>query len=415
MTARVEVFGRFSGRMPDTTRLLAVLALGAVALEQIVGTLAALGFLASGMMFLALKPRDAVLDLADFRYLLVVPAFCALSMLWSDVPSATLRAGIQLMATFVIAILMARRLPPSHFLVALVFVLGCVVALSVTTGTYRSDTGALIGYFASKNAMGAASAILAVLATGLIGLRGGPAGMRGAAALAALLGIGGVVLAQSMGALAAMALGLSAYPALWVLRRIGLHLQVAATAGFVLLLALSVVLFIANIDAVAALLLDLTGKDITLTGRTVLWGVALDQIAARPLLGGGYQAFWVHGNPVAEDMWRMFGIESRSGFHFHNLFLSNAVETGILGVALQVVLLARLSWLALVVALRTRDYRSTTFLAVTVMSVAVTPLEVPAFFPFNLQTLIVVVSFVYLRDAAAALAASDSEDIIGRR
>ena len=41
----------------------------------------------------------------------------------------------------------------------------------------------------------------------------------------------------------------------------------------------------------ACLFLDLTGKDITLTGRTDLWTVALVQISERPLLGVGFQAF----------------------------------------------------------------------------------------------------------------------------
>ena len=80
-----------------------------------------------------------------------------------------------------------------------------------------------------------------------------------------------------------------------------------------------------------------TGKDVTLTGRTDLWAVAFQEIAERPVLGTGFQAFWVQGNPLAEELWAMFGIDSRSGFHFHNTLLSNAVEIGIVGVALQAV------------------------------------------------------------------------------
>ena len=81
--------------------------------------------------------------------------------------------------------------------------------------------------------------------------------------------------------------------------------------------------------------LDATGKDVTLTGRTDLWAVAFQEIAERPLLGVGFQAFWVHGNPLAEQLWAQFGISGRGGFHFHNTLISNTVEIGLLGAALQ--------------------------------------------------------------------------------
>jgi sorbitol-specific phosphotransferase system component IIBC len=50
------------------------------------------------------------------------------------------------------------------------------------------------------------------------------------------MGVAGVVLAQSIGALVAMAIGLGAYPLLAVLRRLSLRLQAAASVAVVLLL-----------------------------------------------------------------------------------------------------------------------------------------------------------------------------------
>ncbi|HET6216259.1 MAG TPA: O-antigen ligase family protein, partial [Acidobacteriaceae bacterium] len=40
-------------------------------------------------------------------------------------------------------------------------------------------------------------------------------------------------------------------------------------------------------------LFTLLGKDVTLTGRTGIWSAVLDSISKRPLLGYGYQAFWL--------------------------------------------------------------------------------------------------------------------------
>jgi exopolysaccharide production protein ExoQ len=415
MTPATAQFGRFSGHIPDLAPVCAGAALVALAVEPIVGTLAALAFLACGLFPISLRPDMAGRDLLAFRWLLLLPAVCMASVLWSEAPGASLRAGVQLFLTFVIAILVARRLSPGALLSGLILVLAAIVALSVATGSYRSDTGALTGYFASKNAMGAASALLAVAAAGQVGRPGRRGSYRAGGALALLLGAGGVVLSQSMGALVAMSIGLCTYPVLSVLRRLSLRLQVVVCIACVSLAGFVIVLLIANIDAVSAAILAATGKDITLTGRTDLWRVGLEQIAERPWLGQGYQAFWQPGNPEAEHLWRAFGIESRTGFHFHNLYLSNAVEIGIPGAALQAVFLVVLGLSTLRLALGSVDYRAATLLAMTVMVLAMTPLEVPAFFPFNLQTFILVATMVYARDGLAALRGASAVGIGGRR
>ncbi len=410
MSTATAQFGRFSGRLPDVMHLCAAMALLALVLEPIVGTLAALTFLLAGMALLMLRPAEAALHLLAFRWVLIIPLFCMASFLWSVAPAASLRSGIQLILTFAFAILVARRCPPGRFLKVLVGALTLIVALSITTGSYRNDTGALTGYFASKNAMGAASALLAVAAAGLIATA-----WRWGAVVAALIGLAGVVLAQSMGALVATGIGLASYPLLAILRRFSLRLQVAISIACFLSFGLMITLLVANLDAVSALVLDLTGKDITLTGRTDLWSVALAQISERPWLGLGYQGFWRIGNPEAEALWRMFGIESRSGFHFHNLYLSNAVEIGLLGAAMQTVLLLWLGGASLRLALGVRDYRAATFFALTLMVLAITPLEVPAFFAFNLQTFLLVATVVYIRDGLAALRGASGSTKLGRR
>jgi exopolysaccharide production protein ExoQ len=402
MTMETAQFGRFSGRMPDIPRLFSAVALAALAVEPILGTLAALAFLMSGMVLLALRPAEAILDLWAFRWLMVLPLFCLVSVLWSDAPGASLRSGLQLTLTCAFAILVARRLPPGRFLIVVTGVLAAIVALGIVAGSYRSDTGALTGHFASKNAMGMAAALLAVAAAGQVGRAGAGVPMRAGAVVALSLGVGGVVLAQSMGALVAMAIGLSTYPVLAILRRLSLRLQVVASVGCVLMAGFLIVVLIANLDAVAAMILSATGKDITLTGRTDLWRTALDEIANRPWLGHGYQAFWRIGNPEAEHLWRAFGIDTRSGFHFHNLYLSNAVEIGLIGAGIQVMVLASLGVMALRLALVSTDHRAASILALTVMALSITPLEVPAFFPFHLQSFVLVASLVYARDGLAA-------------
>ncbi|MGI4944111.1 MAG: O-antigen ligase family protein, partial [Janthinobacterium lividum] len=76
------------------------------------------------------------------------------------------------------------------------------------------------------------------------------------------------------------------------------------------------------------------GKDPSLTGRTYLWERAAQYIAERPVFGLGYQAFWVQGHVEAEGLWRYAQIDTRAGFHFHNVYYETAVELGLVGVVL---------------------------------------------------------------------------------
>jgi exopolysaccharide production protein ExoQ len=86
-------------------------------------------------------------------------------------------------------------------------------------------------------------------------------------------------------------------------------------------------------------ILGIFGKDSTLTGRTYLWQQGMETAAENPILGIGYQGFWVQGFAKAESLWDYFGIAGRSGFHFHNTYIETMVETGIVGTVLLVLTL----------------------------------------------------------------------------
>jgi exopolysaccharide production protein ExoQ len=111
---------------------------------------------------------------------------------------------------------------------------------------------------------------------------------------------------------------------------------------------------------------------------------------------------WVPGNPVAEMLWRDFGVENRTGFHFHNAYISNAVEIGLIGAGLQALLIA--GGLVGSIAWVLRDYRAETLFVALFMvrQVVLSMAEVPFFFQFDVTTILTVVALVYVRRAAAA-------------
>ena len=73
--------------------------------------------------------------------------------------------------------------------------------------------------------------------------------------------------------------------------------------------------------------LGFLGRDPTLTSRTVVWDFAIQMIEARPLLGYGYGVFW----------------DSYGGLlkvsHAHNGYISAALDVGLCGAILLVLLI----------------------------------------------------------------------------
>jgi exopolysaccharide production protein ExoQ len=89
------------------------------------------------------------------------------------------------------------------------------------------------------------------------------------------------------------------------------------------------------------LLLGAFDKDTTLTGRTYLWAQGWLASQQAPIIGVGYQAYWVQGFPEPERLWEEFYITARAGFHFHNTYIETLVELGAIGTVLITFVLVR--------------------------------------------------------------------------
>lgn len=85
-----------------------------------------------------------------------------------------------------------------------------------------------------------------------------------------------------------------------------------------------IVLIIENTETIVQLL----GRDLTLTGRTGIWSVVLSKIAQHPWFGYGYKGFWRGMNGESIDVWYETLFMAP---HSHNGFLDLLVELGIVG------------------------------------------------------------------------------------
>lgn len=378
---------------------LAVMALTGLVFVPALGAPGALLFLAGGVALAGLRP-GLMLTLALRSWPAVLLAlYCIVSVTWSREPAVSLRFGLQLAATVVAALAICGRLSPRAFAETIFWLLGLSMVASVAFGEVRADIGAWIGIYGSKNAFAGAAASFTAVSFALALSRQRGLTARLAAVVGTVLGLGLVVLSQSVGALALLLPTLLAMLLVMAVPRLGpvTTLFLAAFCGLALvLLGLAVS---AHFRPLMDLMLETTGKDLTLTGRTDLWDIAADLIAQRPLLGVGFQAFWVPGHADAEALWLMFGIEGRSGFNFHNMYISNAVEIGLFGVLIQCIVLFGAGVQTARWAVRTGEAVPALFFALTLMVILSSVIEVPLFFQFSLRTVLVLAAWAYANAA----------------
>lgn len=379
------------------TAVLTLLALIALQLTPLLGSPGALGFLLAGGWLILRQPRQALAEVQHAAWLIALAGWALLSVVWSDYPMATLRYGVLLLFTFAVGIAMASRLAPLTFLKAVCAAYAFAGAASLAIGRDRPDGMGFLGIFNSKNAMSGAASILLLAALAIVLDRSLPRGLRlmalGATAMAGVL----LVRSQSMGAFLAAAAGVAVLLALPVLARIGARGRFVGMLLGLLLFILAAGAILANLAPLSAWFTETSGKDLTLTGRTDLWAVALQEIARRPLTGTGYQAFWVAGQPLAESLWQQFGISTRIGFHFHNVLLSNAVEIGLPAAVAQMAAVIWAYGVVLIWAVRVPRAETMFLAALLTRQMLLSLSEVTFFIQFDLPSILTVAAIVYAR------------------
>ncbi|MEL6594459.1 MAG: O-antigen ligase [Pseudomonadota bacterium] len=302
------------------------------------GPISILAFYGCWLLPFIIAPRVVLGRPGPVVLLLVIPIFFTLSMVWSDAAGTTLRAAIQYGIT-IFAGLVAARITSVGNLALGGTIGGAIVLLySAANGGYSYDyidgDFAFNGAFSSKNQLGYFATLAILFSLSLVFIfRSHRAVHPFALATAAL---GAVLLWMSDSATSL----LSAIAAFAAITFMGIVLNLAPAlrrAIVFLVIGGTVVLGFASLRLGAFnALLGAFGRDTSLTGRTYLWSEAIVFGADRPILGLGYNAFWVHGRPAAEQLWQDFYITARTGFHFHNLLIETYVGLGLVGLALVV-------------------------------------------------------------------------------
>jgi len=264
-----------------------------------------------------------------------------ISAAWSEDPLVTVRRAIGLMGTTAVAYYAVACLDLDEFVDAFATVVGIVAVASALIIAFLPEAGlmqeeyagAWRGLFAHKNTFGLFLAIgtMTVLIQS-VRLRGWKRLVSAGVALLCLVELAGSQSVTSILIAAAIAALIVA------VRFAGLgRWQSRTVIACVLAGIIAIPLFVlANADALDGAVLF--GRNLTLTGRTAIWPFVLQAIAARPVLGYGYDVFWADGGPYLQYLPAAVGWRP---YHSHNGYLELALDLGIVGVSILAVALVR--------------------------------------------------------------------------
>ncbi|MDR7145328.1 O-antigen ligase [Rhizobium sp. BE258] len=307
-----------------------------IAYAPLFGPIFILGFYALWFPLLFIGAKRIIGDPRPYYWILPFSLFACISAAWSPVAGLTIRGGLQYLTTIVCALIAARVVSVRALTIGLCIGSCAVLIYSLLFGQFSYDpldgVYSFIGAFGSKNQLGIFASLAVLSAFGvLFAIKAGRI-LRAMALASGAFGTFSLYAAQSATSTITIAAAIGATTGALLLAKFSpRHRTVFFTTAVP---AALVSVIIAMTSGLYGAILGVFGKDTTLTGRTYLWQRGFEIAHEQPILGIGYQGFWVQGFSRPEVLWQQFYITSRTGFHFHNTYIETMVELGYVGLFL---------------------------------------------------------------------------------
>jgi O-antigen ligase len=315
----IQVIGFFSG-LADTSNLdAAEKDLEGNAVNQICGLITLLVPL---FFFIRNKVFLSKSFYRNNAFLLVFMLCLAVSISWSHDPMLSFKRFVALISV----VFFAGFIAYNYSLEKIAFMLGCLIGAAALFGLIlalvRPDVafiyggvreGAFKGIFPDKNAGARINAIAILLLLPMI-RQGNPR-----AIICSLFSLIAIALAQSATATALIIAGTVSYWYFLTLIRLHINRSWPAFLGTTIVYLLICFFLYGNYT----LLLELTGRDPSLTDRTLIWDLLTPLIDAEFLKGYGFGAFW--SSPSAEVFISRWGYIGNA----HNGYIETLLNGGI--------------------------------------------------------------------------------------
>lgn len=352
---------------------------------------------ALSLLWFLRNPRLMSHLLAQNWAIMVLPLFAVLSTVWSASPATTMLNAVQMLFTTIISLRIVETLTARQIMLAMMLALGIATVASVlnlATGflpPVREVNGAFLGIFSQKNNLAKAVFWFAFAAMAVSLLDRRP-----------MLGIICTALTFPLTIIALSKTGQIGYAfillllVLAVLRRLPVESRILLPVLFGLTVAGLAIAYIATGGALISDFLILMGKNPTLTGRTVIWGLGISVWQDNILVGIGLNSFWT--SPVYADAVAFISSNVDDGLHgFHNVYVEFLVAFGIIGAGYLIALMAQ-AWVRLL-----RAYLTTRSLEVAIWLTILTALIVFGGFedsfskPRSSHFMLAIMAFSYAR------------------
>jgi exopolysaccharide production protein ExoQ len=335
---------------PVATRAVATNSAGGVAVERLSKLL-----IFSICLIFVVQRWPSVRGLS--RHMKLVTSFPILALLLcpvSQMPTRTISSSILLLGGILLLYYIMSRYSFDQVL-ELLLVLGTVaiaasVVFAIALPQYGLDlmgghTTAWKGIFSAKNYLGSMGLFFLTVA---VSYRGSTSFLRSIRISQIVLCLAAIAFSR-----AATAYMLTAVYVVYLVVTKALH-RLRKKDYFVVCLLLLVSLSTVAVVIVAwpDFLFSLLGKDGTLTGRTGIWSAAIDSIVKRPLLGYGYQAFWLG---LEGESYRVILAVSWLLAQAQNGFIDVTLEMGAVGLAIVLLVFGFAFRDAVVCLFRSRD------------------------------------------------------------
>jgi exopolysaccharide production protein ExoQ len=275
-------------------------------------------------------------------WIIAFVGWATLSLTWSDDPQLTARRILGLICTAALGLFLGMKLEMKELLRLLAWAMAFAVITSFIAAIFFPSFGTmndlgLVGWrgvFAHKNELGTKMGVATIVFSCLLWEE---RKNRLIYLMLLFASVALLLLSRSMTSLivTAMALSIGLYRSLR-LRPV----QKVAFVAIASLVGLPATVYLqSRTDSILAMM----GRDSSLTGRIPLWQYSADAILHRPLLGAGWDAFW-----VGEGGDRIRNMVHWAAPHAHNGFLEISLNIGLVGL----VLFLLLNWSCLRCAVR---------------------------------------------------------------
>lgn len=278
--------------------------------------------------------------------LAILILYALFSASWSPAPLVSVKRAAELIGVLIVAIAIMRRMPPEQDVLDLlpapagVFLLfGLLLAIIAPSIAFDSDH-ALKAMTSQKNTWGQFSLLAAIVFVVAV-LRGGR--RLWLKALLLILCIISLFASRSMTSIISFftLLGIALTWLLTARARAAGWLLIAfvTCAALMAFLGYTIVNGQMPFPHLLELFFEITGKSPTLTGRTFLWQLMLDQIRLHPWLGIGYGGFWINNGDAAKMV--IMHLNWGPPDQAHNGYIDVVNEIGIVGMGLLLLVFAR--------------------------------------------------------------------------